>query len=369
VLRLYSRRSMNAEKSSSSASVPPNDDNKGGLFRAILAGPGHSLAEAFANLERAPQVERVFRHLKRDLLGARIALTPEEGEGFWEFTRIRDEVFVVIENFAYRDPRFELVPGDGLLQFNFRLSGDLTMAVSRTEPLRINRPALLIWNQPQGVEIREWTAPSAREKSVVITLQPQFLIDHFLTNIADVPAQLQPFVTGGRGQINYCQLPLTAQMFELASKLVNNPYTGALALVYTEAVALELLCSAVGGFGALSTAPNEQYSQRELRCLHAARSYLMKQLTTPPTIRQVARAAGMNETTLKKGFKAIFGETPFDFSVRCRMQHALTLLREQSMPVARVAEAVGYRHQTSFATAFLRHFGMRPKDVRRSKPR
>lgn len=77
----------------------------------------------------------------------------------------------------------------------------------------------------------------------------------------------------------------------------------------------------------------------------------------------------MNETTLKKGFKAIFGETPFDFSVRCRMQQALVLLREESMSVARVAEAVGYRHQTSFATAFLRHFGMRPKDVRQSKPR
>lgn len=369
MLRIYSRRSMNAEKPSNSDASQTKDGAKGGLFRAILAGPGHSLADAFANLERAPQVERVFRHLKRDLLGARIALTPEEGEGFWEFTRIRDEVFVVVENFAYRDPRFELVPGDGLLQFNFRLSGDLTMAVSRTEPLRVNRPSLLIWNQPQGLEVSEWTAPSAHERSVVITVQPQFLIDHFLTSIADVPTQLQPFVTGGRGQVNYCQLSLTAQMFELASKLVNNPYTGALALVYTEAVSLELLCSAVGGFSVLSSAPNEQYSQRELRCLHAARSYIMKQLTTPPTIRQVARAAGMNETTLKKGFKAIFGETPFDFSVRCRMQHALTLLREQSMPVARVAEAVGYRHQTSFATAFLRHFGTRPKDVRRGKQR
>jgi AraC-like DNA-binding protein len=31
-----------------------------------------------------------------------------------------------------------------------------------------------------------------------------------------------------------------------------------------------------------------------------------------------------------------------------------------------VAEACGYRHQTSFATAFGRHFGMRPKDVRRN---
>ena len=35
-----------------------------GLFRAILAGPGRTLADAFANLEQAPQVERVWRHPK-----------------------------------------------------------------------------------------------------------------------------------------------------------------------------------------------------------------------------------------------------------------------------------------------------------------
>jgi len=49
------------------------------------------------------------------------------------------------------------------------------------------------------------------------------------------------------------------------------------------------------------------------------------------------------------------------------MQHALTLFRERSLSVAQVADAVGYRHQTSFATAFRRHFGMRPKDVRRTR--
>jgi transcriptional regulator GlxA family with amidase domain len=59
----------------------------------------------------------------------------------------------------------------------------------------------------------------------------------------------------------------------------------------------------------------------------------------------------------------------FDFSVRCRMQHALNLLRDKRWPVEKVAEAVGYAHATSFATAFRRQFDMRPIDVRRVKPR
>jgi hypothetical protein len=66
----------------------------------------------------------------------------------------------------------------------------------------------------------------------------------------------------------------------------------------------------------------------------------------------------LNETTLKRGFRVIFGETVFEFSLRCRVQHALALalIRDQRQPVARMAEAVGYSHQTSFATAFRRHF-------------
>jgi AraC-like DNA-binding protein len=179
-----------------------------------------------------------------------------------------------------------------------------------------------------------------------------------------VPPQLKSFIVGVPGELAYCQLPLDAQMLELATKLVDNPYPGALGLLYTEAVALELLCVAVASFVSFTNCPGDRYSERELRCLHAARELLLEQMTPVPTTRSVARRVGLNETTLKRGFRVIFGETIFDFSLRCRMQHALGLLRDQHQPVARVAEAVGYGHQTSFATAFRRHFGVRPRDVR-----
>jgi AraC-like DNA-binding protein len=322
------------------------------------------MADAFANLEHSPQVEQVNRHPRRNLLGARLLLTPNEGKGTWEFTQIGDHIFVVVTNFIYKDPRVEVMPGDGLVQFNFRLSGDLTLGISRSEPLRIKRPSLLVWNQAPGFDIKEWTAPSAHEQCVVIYIQSQYLIEQFLSPLAEIPAQLRPFVSANRSGVNYCQLPLSAEMFELAIKLVKNPYSGALALMHTEAVAMQLICCAVQGCCSITDAANERYSPRDLRCLHTARDYLMKKFVPAPTIPEVARAAGINEATLKRGFKAMFGETLFDFSLRCRMQHALTLLREQHVSVARAAELSGYRHQTSFSTAFQHHFGMRPKDVR-----
>jgi AraC-like DNA-binding protein len=339
-----------------------------GLWRTILAGPGQTLADVFANLERAPQVERVVRHPKRDLLSARVTLAPAEGEGYWELTRIRNDFYVVIWNFEYKNPRFELVPGDGLVQFNFRVTGDLTLAVTRAQPLRFNRPSLLVWAQSAGVEIPEWTPPGTRERMVAISIRPEFLVEQLVTSIADMPPQLQAFVMNPFGKLNYCQLPLTAQMFDIATRLFKNPFNGTLALVYTEALTLELLCAAVGSFSSLPAVPSKEYTERELRCLQTARNVLMGQLAPAPTIGALARKIGMAETALTTGFKSVYSETIFDFSVRCRMQHAMTLLRDKHWSVDKVSEAVGYGHSTSFATAFRRYFGMRPIDVRRVKP-
>jgi AraC family transcriptional regulator, transcriptional activator of the genes for pyochelin and ferripyochelin receptors len=340
-----------------------------GLFRTVMAGPGHTLADVFANLELAPQLERVLRHAKRNLLSARISLPSDEGEGYWEFTRIRDEIYVVVANFAYKEPRVEFVPGDGLIQFNFKISGDMTLAVSRADALRWNRPSLLVWAQPKGVDTSEWTAASAHERYITISVRPDFLAEHLPASSVDVPQRLQMFLRDGGDKIDYCQLPLSPLMLEAATKLIDNPFAGALALVFTEALTLELLCSAVESFCAVPDSPAEQYSERELRCLHAARSILMRQFAPAPTIAKLARSVGMAESTLAKGFKCVFGQTLFDFSLNCRMQHAMSMICDQRCSVAKASEAVGYAHPTSFTTAFRRHFGMRPMDVRRMKSR
>jgi AraC-like DNA-binding protein len=336
-------------------------DGRSGLFRAILGGPGATLADAFSTLDRTAGITR---HPVRNLLGTRIMLRPEEGEGYYDLTRIGTDVYVIALNFTYKDPRVELIPGDGLIQFYFKLSGDLTLEVSRTEPLRLNRPSLLVYNHPTGIELKEWMAPSAHERCIAITLSSRFLLDNFLSQDEAASPQLRALAEGKPAQFQYVQLRLSSQMFELATKVVDNPYSGVLRLVHTEALTLDLLCAAVHGFSNLGEAPSEQYSERDLSCLETAREILLTHMAPVPTIRKVARSVGMNETSLKHGFKAVFGETLFDFSVRCRMQHALTLLREGRIPVARVAESVGYAHQTTFATAFRRHFGVSPRAMR-----
>ena len=54
---------------------------------------------------------------------------------------------------------------------------------------------------------------------------------------------------------------------------------------------------------------------------------------------------------------------------RVRMRHAAELLRQETLPVAGVARAVGYRQAAQFSKAFRRHHGHPPSAARPSSPR
>jgi AraC-like DNA-binding protein len=340
-------------------------DPSKGLFRTTLAGQGHTFHHAFANLEFDRRVERVVRHSARNMFGARVALEDHDGRGYWDFMRARDDIYVIVENYSFKEPRMERIVDDDILQFYFELSGDLTMTIPGAPSLHLNQPSLLIYHQRRGMEFTAWTAPSARQRSVIVNVRPGFVLGTFLGDGEEMPAPLRWLLHGtGDGAMPYCQLPLSASMFDLVTRLVEAPYSGAIGLVHTEALVMELLCAGVAQVG-LPPVPRQAYTARELRCLNAAREIWMREMAQPPTIREVARATGLNQTTLKQGFKTLFGETPFELSVRCRMRRALELLREQRLPVARIAEVVGYRHPTSFATAFRRHFGVQPQQAGR----
>jgi AraC-like DNA-binding protein len=337
-----------------------------GLYRTTVAGPGRSLTDAFASLEDGGAPVRSQRFYTEDSWTTRVGLSPEEGEGYWELTRIRSDLYIILSNFKYKNARVEGVPGDGLLQFNFKVSGDLTYGVRLPGPLRFNRPALHLWRQPEGIDMQEWTAPSAFERMVTICTRPEYLLRHFLSGGAESAPRLQTFLTAPQPKIDYCELPLTAQMLDVTVKLLKNPYQGSLYVRYKESLAQQLLCGAIGLCSSPEPPPRE-YSDRQLRALKTARTLLTERLSSPPTVQEVARIVGLPQKVLTEAFRSVYGETVGDFSLRCRMQHALTLLRDDGASVDDVSAEAGYAHPTSFASAFLRHFGLRPSDVKRRR--
>jgi AraC family transcriptional regulator, regulatory protein of adaptative response / methylphosphotriester-DNA alkyltransferase methyltransferase len=81
----------------------------------------------------------------------------------------------------------------------------------------------------------------------------------------------------------------------------------------------------------------------------------------------VARRLATSRRQLQRAF-AEAGRTSFRTRLaEVRMQKALELLREGSLPVRDVATSVGYRQAAQFAKTFRRHHGRPPSSIRRER--
>jgi transcriptional regulator GlxA family with amidase domain len=84
----------------------------------------------------------------------------------------------------------------------------------------------------------------------------------------------------------------------------------------------------------------------------------------PLVLDEVARRVASSRRQLQRAF-AEAGETTFrTYLQKVRMIRAAQLLRQEALPVNRVARAVGYRQPAQFAKAFRRHHGMPPSAFR-----
>ena len=99
-----------------------------------------------------------------------------------------------------------------------------------------------------------------------------------------------------------------------------------------------------------------------------ASEIIEQEYARPIELDDVARRLATSRRQLQRAFAEV-GETSFRTHVaKVRMRRALELLREGTMPVRDVANAVGYRQPAQFAKTFRRHHGAPPSSFRGSRP-
>jgi AraC-like DNA-binding protein len=338
-----------------------------GLFRreSLASGPAGTIANLFTNLRQVCRGEIIAEHPERHLQGTRLAIERSAGQGSWEFYRLDQDLYLVAANGIYESTRIETVPGEGLVEFHLRLNGSLQMQLPHDGTVvNLRSPGLLILYQPPGVDLKVRVDSKVRETGVSLYCHPRWLRElacrsgiacwHLLEEIERHP-QTVPW---------FRQLDLTPALQYIANSLLNNHHRSGIRLLHAEAKSLELLCELLSGAQAQIYPQPELVTAGEARQLDAARRLLASNLKAPVRVREVARAVGMSESKLRRLFKAHVGVTVSDFALECRMRCALDLLRGKQVSVGEAARAVGYRHQTSFASAFQDFFGFQPRKAR-----
>jgi len=97
---------------------------------------------------------------------------------------------------------------------------------------------------------------------------------------------------------------------------------------------------------------------------------LAENLDRHVSVDEMASHVGISRHHFSRRFKAATGETPHQFAIRGKLDHAAKLLsEEEDNSVISISHMLGYSNPAQFAKIFRRHFGLSPKNWRKRNSR
>ncbi len=149
--------------------------------------------------------------------------------------------------------------------------------------------------------------------------------------------------------------------------VIDNPFSGNLQRQWIWFKTIEILVLQAEALGAEDPVRVEGWSPKEQKQLDEVRELLRSRFNDPPTLPEIARAVGLNEYKLKRGFKARFGTSIFKYLTALRLEKARQLLLDSQVAVKDIAVELGYSSPQHLATAFRKQFEQSPRDYRKAK--
>jgi len=99
--------------------------------------------------------------------------------------------------------------------------------------------------------------------------------------------------------------------------------------------------------------------------LAKALAYIERHLHTPLKNRDIARHSGTSERRLYALFERHLARTPFSHIASLRLNLAIDLLRQTSLPIIEIAHRTGYADQSALTHALKKAHGLTPASLRK----
>ncbi|MBX4139288.1 AraC family transcriptional regulator [Pseudomonas sp. S5F11] len=181
----------------------------------------------------------------------------------------------------------------------------------------------------------------------------------YLRELAEEDPSLQPLARLLDDGMHFSELHGCRAVGRLFERLYHSPYQGALERLNQESLSLAVLVEL-----ATHLAPQPAKPMAPLRShsdlAHEARFKLDTNLMNPPGTLALARELGVGETTLRRAFSRVYGQSMLNYVRQQRLELARTLLRQRKWHVAQIAHRLGYANPANFNHAYKAYFGHPP---------
>jgi AraC family transcriptional activator of pyochelin receptor len=152
---------------------------------------------------------------------------------------------------------------------------------------------------------------------------------------------------------------------QVIQQVMNCSYTGDLKKIFMLSKSLELLVLSAEAC-TFAEERREVYikTKADKEKIIAVRDLINERVNCPPNLSEIAKAVGLNEYKLKRGFKEIFDTTVFGYLTDQRLNLAHQYLCDTDKTAAEIAFNLGYATPQHFNNAFKKKFGTTPYLVR-----
>jgi len=124
-----------------------------------------------------------------------------------------------------------------------------------------------------------------------------------------------------------------------------------------------------GTISQVTSRPAAAQHLRDLARLRRVRDRIDREYAQPLDVEALARGAHMSAGHLSREFRLAYGESPYGYLMRRRIERAMALLRRGDLSVTEVCFAVGCSSLGTFSTRFTELVGVPPSIYRRDAAR
>lgn len=254
--------------------------------------------------------------------------------------------------------RIERKVGMEYLQFHFCAKGGMELVFNEGRykmPLD-NERSIVLYNPQVALPINILLGPCAAMVSLLIPIEK---LHGFFSKEAHFIAFLNE---ENKDKKYYKEHPITPNLITILNQILYHSPHPVVAPLYYRAKAMELLSMY---YNMPQDIDLEQcpflVDEKNVTKIRLAKEIIIKRMTNPPTLQELADEIQLPINRLKEGFKQVYGDTVFGFLFDYKMERARQLLASGSLNVNEVGQEIGYSAASHFIAAFRRKYGTTPK--------
>ena len=296
-----------------------------------------------------------------------VKFSPESpgADGYREIISLADGFQLVKSDVEFvRDTTFP-VSIDSVLKFQFRLQGEGSLKIDGRDDIPMREFSGGVLLQPAGLEKLEHYKAGVHERAVTLLVSPEYLSGKLPALNESLPSPLTFYLDSRVDELFSAMLPMTPEIAAAAQALYQPSVNPNFANIYRESRAQELLIYCLELLMKPQSAEAINLKSRDVDHIEEVRAIIKQDFVSPPPIRELARIVGINESKLMAGFKQLYNQTVHEYIQSLRMEKARDLLATTDQSITQIAFEVGYEFSSNFTTAFKRHFGVTPSNVRK----